>query len=161
MSGVFLVGRIILGLFFLSGAFQHFTKTADYAKFVAMKGLPMPSAAVIVTGTLLLIMGLTFLLGVMPRLGVLASVLFFLPVTFIMHAFWSDTDPMMKMMNVSNFLKNLAIFGSTLMFLAIPEPWPYSLGHRLQLRRALRQGLIRHSRARAARGRRRPRPARP
>jgi hypothetical protein len=25
-----------------------------------------------------------------------------------------------------NFLKNLALLGSTLMFLAIPRPWPYS-----------------------------------
>ena len=79
-------------------------------------------------GLLLAIAGVTLILGVFPRLGVAALVLFLVPVSFFMHAFWSDTNPAARMADMVNFTKNMALLGSSLMFLAIPEPWPYSLG---------------------------------
>lgn len=33
---------------------------------------------------------------------------------------------MQKMNEQINFMKNMALLGSTLMFLAIPRPWPLS-----------------------------------
>jgi hypothetical protein len=35
---------------------------------------------------------------------------------------------MAKMGDMVNFTKNVALLGSSLMFLAIPQPWPFSLG---------------------------------
>jgi hypothetical protein len=35
---------------------------------------------------------------------------------------------MQRMGEMVNFNKNLALAGSALMFLAIPQPWPLSLG---------------------------------
>ena len=74
------------------------------------------------------------LLGWHPKLGVAALVLFYLPVTFMMHPFWRVPDPMMRLADVVNFSKNLALMGSALMLLANPEPWPVSLDTRLRLR---------------------------
>ena len=134
MAQAFLIGRIIVGLYYLMGAYHHFSDVNGMARVVAAHGVPAPTAAVIVAGILLAIAGVTLLFGVVPRLGVLALILFLVPVTFIMHAFWADRSPAARMADLINFTKNMALLGSALMFLAIPEPWPYSLGHRARFR---------------------------
>jgi len=133
MARAFLVGRILAGGYFLMGAFHHFTNSHQMARFAAMHGVPAPTLAVLGAGVLLLIGGLSLLLGLYPRIGVAALVVFLVPVTLIMHAFWADRDPMMRMNDVVNFSKNVGLLGSILMFLVIPRPWPYSLERRLRV----------------------------
>ena len=133
MAGAFLAGRVLAGGYFLLEAFNQFTHTAVLARYAAMHGVPSPTLAVVASGVLLLIGGLSLLLGLYPRVGVAALVLFLVPVTLIMHAFWADRDPMMRMNDVVNFGKNVALLGSVLMFLAVPRPWPYSVERRLRL----------------------------
>jgi uncharacterized membrane protein YphA (DoxX/SURF4 family) len=133
MAQAFLVGRILVGCYYLQGAYHHFTGVSQLARAAAAHGVPAPEISVIAAGVLLLIAGLSFLLGVFPRLGVGAIVLFLVPVTFIMHAFWADHDPMQRQSDMINFTKNIALLGSSLMFLAVPRPWPYSVERRLRL----------------------------
>ncbi|MFZ8801895.1 MAG: DoxX family protein [Candidatus Calescibacterium sp.] len=125
---LFLIGRIILGLYYISAGLNHFIQLKQMAQLTASKGVPLPELGVIVSGILLLIGGITILTGFLPYLGVLSLVIFFLPVTFIMHNFWAEQDAQMRMMHMIHFLKNMGLMSSVLMFLAIPEPWPYSLG---------------------------------
>jgi putative oxidoreductase len=127
MQQLFVAGRIIVGAYYLFSAFNHFSQLGMMAGFAASKGVPAPKVAVFISGVLLLIAGLTLLLGYLPRLGVAALVLFFVPVTLMMHAFWADADPGARMNDMIHFTKNIALLGSSLMFLAIPEPWPYSV----------------------------------
>ncbi len=138
MAEAFLIGRVILGAYYLFGAYHHFAEPHMLARAAAAHHVPAPMAAVLVAGLLLAIAGVTLLLGVLPRVGVLAVVLFMLPVTFFMHAFWTDTNPAARMADTINFTKNMALLGSSLMFLAIPRPWPYSVGGRFGLRRRVR-----------------------
>jgi len=133
MAQAFLVGRILVGGYYLMGALHHFTNTAQMARFAGMHGVPAPELAVLVAGVLLLVGGLSLLLGAFPRIGVAAIVLFLVPVTLTMHAFWTDSDPMMRQADIINFTKNIGLLGSTLMFLAVPRPWPYSVERRLHL----------------------------
>ncbi|MDR5675321.1 MAG: DoxX family membrane protein [Armatimonadota bacterium] len=128
MDALFLIGRIVLGAFYLFNALNHFSRTEMLSGYAASKGVPWPRATVLLTGLLLLVGGLSFLLGVYPRLGVAAVVVFLVPVAFWMHNFWAVQDPMQKTVEMVNFTKNLALAGSALMFLAIPEPWPLSVG---------------------------------
>ena len=128
MKGLVLVGRIIVGVYYLFNALNHLVfAPGQLAEYAASQGVPAPMLAVIVTGLLLLIGGLSILLGVFPRIGILALVVFFLPVTFWMHDFWAIQDPQARMIQMVSFLKNLALMGSALIFLAIPEPWEPSL----------------------------------
>ncbi len=128
MKGLVLVGRIIVGAYYLFNALNHLVfAPGQLAEYAASKGVPLPLLAVIVSGLLLLIGGLSILLGIFPRIGVLALVVFFLPVTFWMHDFWTIQDPQARMIQMVSFLKNLALMASALMFLAIPEPWEPSL----------------------------------
>src|SRR5262249_19829066 len=113
--------------------FHHFTSVGQMAHYAAARGVPAPELAVIVAGVLLLIAALSFLTGVYPWLGVTAIVVFLVPVSLIMHAFWADRDPAQRQNDIVNFTKNIGLLGSSLMFLAVPRPWPYSLERRLRL----------------------------
>lgn len=108
-------------------AYNHFTQNKGMTDYAKSKGVPAPAAAVFVAGVLLLLGGLGILFGAYIRWAVFALVLFFLPVTFMMHAYWKDTDPGQKMGNRVNFYKNLALLGASLLLLSIPEPWVYSV----------------------------------
>jgi putative oxidoreductase len=126
MLYAFLAGRILFAFFHLSSAFNHFKSLDSYAKFAASKKVPAPKLAIIGSGLLLLAGGLSILLGLRPSLGVAALALFYLGVTPVMHNFWA-VGPEQKQHDLINFMKNVALLGAALMFLAIPQPWPYSV----------------------------------
>ncbi len=127
MDTIFLIGRIIVGLYFLFAGYNHFKNLGFMSGYVASKGIPAPKLAVAGTGILLLAGGASVMLGLYPRAGIALLVLFLLGVSFTMHAFWKITDPQQRMGEQVNFLKNIALLGALLMFLAIPTPWPTSL----------------------------------
>jgi len=135
MESAFVAGRLIVGSYFLYSAFNHFTHVNMMSGYVASKGVPGAALAIIGSGILLAIAGFTLLLGWHPKIGVAALVLFFVPVTFFMHAFWKVPDAQARMNDMAHFFKNMALLGSSLMFLAIPEPWPVSLASRGRVRR--------------------------
>jgi len=128
MEIAFLIGRIIVGVYFLFNATNHFMQLEMMSGYAGSKGVPAPKLAVAGSGLLLLVGGLSILLGYQPLIGVIAIALFLLPTTFMMHNFWVVEDPQMKMAEMVNFMKNMALLGSALMFLAIPTPWPFGLG---------------------------------
>jgi uncharacterized membrane protein YphA (DoxX/SURF4 family) len=125
---LFLVARLLFGGYFVFNAVNHFTQVRMMSGYAQSKGVPAPKLAVTFTGLLLLIGGVSVLFGIYPILGATALVLFLVPVTFTMHTFWKIEDPQMKMAEKVNFTKNLALVGGALLLLAIPQPWPASLG---------------------------------
>jgi putative oxidoreductase len=137
MAQAFLVGRLIVGCYYLFSAYHHFADVGPLAHAAALHGVPAPQAAVIVAGLLLAVAGVTLLLGVFPEVGVAAVVLFMVPVTLTMHAFWADANHAARQADLINFTKNLALLGSSLMFLAVPRPWPYSVERRARLPRRI------------------------
>jgi putative oxidoreductase len=126
---ILLLSRLILGFYFIFNAFNHFRNLNSLAGWVQSKNLPAPKLLVILSGFFLLVGGVTILLGIYVEIGVLSLTLFFLPVTFLMHDFWRETDPQMKMMHMINFMKNLALWAAILVLLFVPQPWPFSLGY--------------------------------
>ena len=54
--------------------------------------------------------GLFVLLGIKVRLGAILLILFLIPVTVIMHAFWMY-DGSMREMQMMTFLKNISMIG--------------------------------------------------
>lgn len=126
-STLFLIGRLLLGGYFIFSGFNHFSNLSMMAGYAQSKAVPSPKAAVAFSGLLLLIGGLSILLGVYPTVGTIALALFLIPVTFMMHAFWKVQDPMARMGEMVNFTKNLALLGATLMLLAVPQPWAMKL----------------------------------
>jgi len=124
---LFLLGRILYGGFFVLGGINHFLHLGMMSGFVASKGLPAGKIAIVLSGLLIILGGLCIILGYRPEIGVLCIVVFLVPVTFMMHAYWQETDPMQGINQRVNFQKNLALLGAALLLLFIPRPWPLSL----------------------------------
>lgn len=127
MEIAFLVGRIIVGLYWLMGAVNHFTQVKSMVPYAKMKNVPMAEIAVPGTGVLLLVAALSIITGFYPVIAVAALIVFLVPVTFMMHNFWTIEDPMAKMTDMIMFTKNMSMLGYTLILLGIPQPWAFSL----------------------------------
>jgi putative oxidoreductase len=122
-----LVGRWILGLFFIYNGLMHFLNFRAMTGYAASKGVPLPELAVAVTGIFLVLGGGSLLLAFRPEIGILLLALFLLPVTFTMHNFWAVGDPQARLGEMINFSKNMALLGALLALLAVPRPWPFAL----------------------------------
>ena len=127
MNALLLIGRIIFGGFFIYSGVNHFIGFEMMTQYAKMKGVPFPTFAQGVTGLLLLLGGLSILFGIYPYVGIVMLVAFLLPVSFMMHNFWTLADPQLRMAEKVNFMKNMALLGAILMFLAIPLPWALSV----------------------------------
>ena len=127
MDVLFVAGRVLFGGFFVLSGIRHFQHLAMMAAFTGSKGFPAPKLAVVGSGLLIIAGGLSLLLGVRPEWGVALISAFLIPVTFVMHQYWKHTDPMMRINDQVNFLKNVALLGAAWMLLMIPQPWPVSL----------------------------------
>ena len=125
---LFLIGRIIVGGYFLMAGFNHLTKADMMAGYAQGKGTPSPKLAVMGSGVLVLLGGASFLLGYHPTIGTGLLIIFLLGVTFKIHAFWLVSDPMGRMNEQAHFGKNIVMIGFLLMTLMISRPWPMSLG---------------------------------
>jgi putative oxidoreductase len=80
-------------------------------KYAESAGVPAPTFMVPLSGIVAILGGLSIALGYHARFGALLIVLFLIPVTFIMHDFWNETDEMQYRMQMVNFMKNLGLMG--------------------------------------------------
>jgi putative oxidoreductase len=127
MPYLFLAGRILYGGFLLVSGIDHFRHAHVLTVHAGSKGVPAPQVGVIASGLLIIVGGLSILLGLRPAWGVLFVTLFLVPTSLVIHNYWADTNPGVKQANFTNFKKNIALLGAAWMFLLIPQPWPFSL----------------------------------
>jgi putative oxidoreductase len=112
-AGLVLLGRFFYALIFLMAAANHFSKqTIAYA---ATQGVPLASVAVPLSGIMALAGGMSILLGYRAKTGAWLIVLFLVPVTLMMHKFWTVHDPMMAQTQMVMFMKNVALLGGALL----------------------------------------------
>jgi putative oxidoreductase len=112
----------------LIAGFNHFAQLEPMSEYAKVKGTPSPKLAVAGSGILLVLGGLSVLLGVYPTVGIILLIIFLLGASFPMHDFWNATDAQAKRADKINFMKNMALVGALLMLLQIPHPWPVSIG---------------------------------
>jgi putative oxidoreductase len=105
-------GRVLYSLIFLMAPVSHFTPGA--IGYATQAGVPMPGVLVPLSGVIALLGGLSVALGFKAKVGAWLLVLFLVPVTFMMHAFWAVQDPMMRQFQMAMFIKNIALLGTAL-----------------------------------------------
>lgn len=105
----------------------HFINLDSISEYATSRGVPHARVMVICTGILILLGGLGIVLGFWVRFAILLLLIFLIPVTFKMHSFWNDLDPMQRMSNQVNFNKNIALIGASLAYLFISLPWPLAI----------------------------------
>jgi len=112
LSYLALAGRQLFAVVFILASAGHFT-AAGIAS-AAQQGVPMPGLLVPVSGVIALAGGLSLLLGYRTRLGAWLLVVFLVPVTLMMHAFWTVSDPAMFLIQLTLFVRNLMMLGAAL-----------------------------------------------
>jgi putative oxidoreductase len=110
---VVVLGRFFFALIFLVAAPNHFTKQT--IAFSASQGVPLASIAVPLSGVVAIAGALSILLGYRARLGAWLIALFLVPVSLMMHKFWTVTDPMMAQIQMILFMKNVSMLGAALL----------------------------------------------
>ncbi|MGH9458812.1 MAG: DoxX family protein [Thermoanaerobaculia bacterium] len=129
MNVISLIGRIILGGYFIMAGVNHFLAFESSVGYATSKGVPFANLAVIGTGLLMLVGGALVLIGYKVRWGAWLLILFLVPTSFIMHAFWAVDDPQMAQADMVNFTKNFGLIGALLMIASIPW-WPMGVEKR-------------------------------
>jgi len=112
-GAVVVLGRFFFALIFLFAAPNHFTRQTIASS--ASQGVPLASIAVPLSGVLAIAGGLSILLGYRARLGAWLIVLFLIPVSLLLHKFWTVQDPMMAQMQMILFMKNVSMLGGALL----------------------------------------------
>src|SRR6202521_2239291 len=104
-GAVVVLGRFFFALIFLMAGANHFSRQT--IAFSASQGVPLASIAVPFSGVLAIAGGLSVLLGYRAKLGAWLIVLFLVPVSLMMHKFWTVTDPMMAQLQMVLYMKNV------------------------------------------------------
>jgi putative oxidoreductase len=109
------VGRALFAAIFVISALGHFSQ--ESVGYAASQGVPFASVLVPLSGLMAIAGGLSVLLGYRTRWGAALLIGFLVPVTLMMHRFWSIPDPQMAMMQQAMFLKNVSMLGGALLLL--------------------------------------------
>ncbi|MEV0928150.1 DoxX family protein [Streptomyces spongiicola] len=128
MDVLVLIGRVLFALVFLYSAVGHLTQHKQLGAYAASRGLPAAEAATLLSGVLMLLGGLSVVLGVWADLGALLIALFLFPTALVMHAFWKETDPRTRQTEQISFLKDIALGGAALVMSAFFAYAAHDLG---------------------------------
>ena len=119
MEETLLVGRILLGGYFILSGINHMTHKAGLTSYAQSKGIPFPMLSVLITGILLTLGGLGILLWQYVDIALLLLVLFLLPTTILMHSFWRETDASARQSDMREFQKNMGLLGAILILYSV------------------------------------------
>jgi putative oxidoreductase len=113
------VGRLAVAFIFLFNAYGHITNFKGALGYMAT-GVSFPEnvlrVLLIFAIALMVAGGLSMVFGCCTRFGALCLILFLVGVTPQMHAFWKGGAD--QMMQLNEFVKNTAIIGGLLSYMA-------------------------------------------
>ncbi len=111
-----ITGRALFTLIFFLSGITHFTGIDDYVRLMP-EAIPWRTFWVLISGGVELVGAGLILTNRYPRLGAWLIVLFLVPVTITVHGFEmvTNADAQMRAIQLSFFLKGLAMTGSALL----------------------------------------------
>lgn len=126
---LFPLGRLLFAFIFIIAAPRHFTH--EGIQHAADLGVPAASVLVPLSGILAILGAFSVALGFKTDRGAWLLVLFLVPVTFMMHAFWKLSDPGQIRVQQAMFAKNLSMLGAAIL-IAKFGPGPVSFDNRVR-----------------------------
>ena len=119
MNSIMLIGRILFALIFVSSGLSHLAKVDAMAGYAKFKKVPAAKLSVLVSGALLVVGGLSIMLGIYADLGALVISVLLIVMALKMHDFWTQADAQAKQTEMISFLKNISMAGGALFIFAI------------------------------------------
>ena len=120
MSTLVIAGRILYGGLMVFCGINNYRHLQIMADLTASKGMPAPRLCVVAASAILILGGLSILTNYHLKIGVLLIWSSLVPVTLIIHNFWTVEDPMLRGNEQAHFLKNLLVLAGALIFLGLP-----------------------------------------
>lgn len=115
-----LLGRFLFGGFFVYSGVLYFTNFEGILNYSNSKTIPYPEFSMKVSGILLIVGGLIYLLGWRTKIGGVILLLFLIPTTLFVHRFWNEANSLTYQLQLSYFLRNIAFAGAILMSFRYP-----------------------------------------
>ena len=110
------MGKVLYSLLFITSGINHFVNRDAMSGYAQFKRWPAPMASVLISGVILIVAPIVFIIGLgwlsYVALGLLA--LFLLATAVGFHNFWTIEDPQQRMNEQISFYKNLSLLGATL-----------------------------------------------
>lgn len=113
-----LVGRVMISMIFLMSGMGKVFQFEAQVGYATSQGVPMASVAIALSALIEIAAVVMIVVGYKARLGAAALFLWMIPVSFMMHAFWTIADPMSMQINMIMFMKNIAMMGAMLMIMS-------------------------------------------
>ena len=98
---------------------NHFTKLEAMTGYAKYKKLPAAKLGVLISGLMLVIGGITIILGYYADLGALLLAIFLVLAAVVFHNFWKETDATAKQNEMLGFMKDMALAGAALILFAL------------------------------------------
>ena len=117
MNAVMLVGRILFAFMFVASGLNHLTKAEAMAGYAAYKKVPAPKLANLLSGVLMILGGLSIILGVYADLGAVVLAVLLVAMAVKMHDFWNAQGEA-KQPEMIGFMKNISMAGGALFIFA-------------------------------------------
>ena len=111
MDELWLIGRILLCALFIASGIGQLVDLEGSTRYATAKSIGPARTGVIASAVALIIGGVSVLFGIWGDLGALLLVITLIPLTFLMHQFWAERDPIAKQTELSMFMKNIALIG--------------------------------------------------
>ncbi|MEW6270122.1 MAG: DoxX family membrane protein [Thermodesulfobacteriota bacterium] len=111
-----IAGRVMFTLIFFLSGITHFTAMGDYVALMP-PAIPFRAFWVVISGVVELAGAAMIVADRRPRLGAWLIVVFLVPVTIVVHgtAMVADPDARMRAIQLSFFLKGVAMTGAALL----------------------------------------------
>ncbi len=110
-----LIGRILISFIFLFEAYDSLKYFQQTKQTMAEYGITwQPDLLLTVTIFCLFLGGTLILIGYRASFGAILVLLYWIPVTFIVHSFWNDPPEIHREESI-HFMKNMAILGGVFM----------------------------------------------
>jgi len=112
-----LIGRVLISFIFLFDAYDSIAFFKDTKAQVISYGITWQTDLLLYGSIFLLIFGGTLvLIGYRSSFGAILLLLYWIPVTFILHSWWDDPEALRRATSIQ-FMKNIAIAGGLLIIL--------------------------------------------
>lgn len=118
MDLIALIGRIVFAFMFVTSGANHLTKRSYMTEYAQSMGLPAARILVPVSGLLIIAAGLMVAVGVWGDLGAALLIVFLIPTSFYMRAFWKFDDAQMREQQQFQFMKNITMSGGAMITIA-------------------------------------------
>lgn len=121
-----LLGRIFISIIFFYEALDSAWYFQDTKDKMTSYGIFWKQDLLLYAAIFLLVLGgLLVLVGYRAKLGALLLLMYWVPVTFIVHSFWNDPEDIRRIQSIF-FMRNLGIVGG-LLFIFVNGTGKYSI----------------------------------